>query len=237
MLRPSPEAGYPEPFALLRSSSRHFFSTAFWIGVIATTLWVAASLYRHGQPAPALAAFVLAAWAALRVLHNFRLLGEDGNLLILDAAGIAAPRLFAGSLPWSAVQGALCGTARGARILRVFVDAKALKELKLRGLSNCRHDRFDLTFSILWLRNSLDYAVTSDVEDAAFSCNAWVAAEAARFATNDPAVEKARKFAAVTRSLMAPPTRTNKAGLILAIPAGLALAIAIIMGVAAFVAG
>jgi len=237
MLRPSPEAGFPEPFALVRSSSRHFLSTTFWIGVMATTLWAAVALYRQGEPAPALAALVLAAWAALRLVHNFRLVGEDGNLLILDAAGVSAPRLFAGSLPWSAVQGALCGTARGARILRLFVDAKALKALKLRGLSNCRHDRFDLTFSVLWLRKSLDYAAKSDVEDAAFACNAWVVAEAARFATDDPAVEKARKFAAATRSLMAPPTRSNKAELILAVPAGLALAIAIIMGIAAFIAG
>src|SRR3984957_3050442 len=237
MLRPSPEAGYPEPFAPVRSSSRHFLSTTFWVGVIATTLWAAATLYRQSQPAPALAAFVLAAWAALRVLHNFRLLSEDGNLLILDAAGVAAPRLFAGSLPWSAVQGALCGTARGARILRLFIDAKALETLELRGLSNCRHDRFDLTFSVLWLRKSLDYAAKPDIEDAAFACNAWVAAEAERFATDDPAVEKARKFAEATRSLMAPPSRTSMAGLILAVPTGLALAIAIITGIAAFVAG
>jgi hypothetical protein len=237
MLRPSPEAGYPEPYALVRSPSRHFISTTFWIGVVATTLWAAVSLYRQGEPAPALAAFVLSAWAALRVLHNFRLLAEDGNLLILDAAGVSAPRLFAGSLPWSAVQGALCGTARGARILRVFVDAKALKALKWRRLSNCRHDRFDLTFSVLWLRGSLDYAASLDVEDAAYACNGWVAAEAARFAIDDPAVEKARKFAAVTRSLIAPPARSSKAELILAVPAGLALAIAIIMGIAAYVAG
>ncbi len=237
MLRPSPEAGYPEPFALVRSSSRHFLSTAFWIGVIATTLWAGVSIYRQGELAPALASFVLTAWATLRVIHNFRLLTEDGNLLILDAAGIAAPRLFAGSLPWSAVQGALCGRARGARILRVFVDAKALKALKRRRLSNCRHDRFDLTFSVLWLRGSLDYAATAEVEDAAFACNEWVAAEAARFATDDPAVEKARKFAAATRSLMAPPSRSSKAELILAVPAGLALAMAIIMGIAAYVAG
>jgi len=237
MLRPSPEAGYPEPFALLRSSPRHFVSTMFWIGVMATTLWAAVSLHRQDEPAPALAALVLSAWAALRVAHNFRLLGEDRNLLVLDAAGIAAPRLFSGSLPWSAVQGALCGRARGARILRVFVDAKALKALKARRLSNCRHDRFDLTFSVLWLRGSLDYAGASDVEDAAFACNDWVAAEAARFATDDPGVEKARKFAAVTRSLIAPPSRSRKAELILAVPAGLALAVAIIMGIAAYVAG
>jgi hypothetical protein len=237
MLRPSPEAGYPEPFALMRSSTRHFVSTTFWIGVVATMLWATVSLYGQDEPAPALAALALAAWAAMRVTHNFQLLGEDGNLLILDAAGVTSPRLFAGSLPWSAVQGALCGTARGARILRLFVDAEALKALKLRELSNCRHDRFDLTFSDLWLRKSLDYAESADVEDAAFACNAWVAAEAARFATDDPAVEKARKFADATRSLMSPPSRTSTAGLILAVPTGLALAIAVIMGIAAFVSG
>lgn len=229
MLRPSPDAGFPEPFALVRSSPRHFLSTAAWIGVGFTMLWIAATLYSQASsPTAIFAALVLAGWAILRVRHNFRLLGEDRNLLVLDAGGITAPRLFKGSVPWSAVQGALCRTTRGARILRLFVDATALKKVQFRNLSNHRHDRFDLTFSVLWLTKSLDFAAGSDVELAAQACNEWVAAEAARFALDDPAIEKARKFAEMTRSLIASPSRSSKAELALAAPAGLALAIAVV---------
>jgi hypothetical protein len=238
MLRPTPDAGFPEPFALVRSSPRHFISTAVWIGVAFTMLWVAATFYVQAlSPLAMFSALALAGWAIARVRHSFRLLGEDRNLLVLDAGGITAPRLFAGSVPWSAVQGALCGTVRGARILRLFVDANALKRLKFRDLSNHRHDRFDLTFSVLWLTKSLDHAAKSDVELAAYACNEWVAAEAARFAVDDPAVEKARKFAETTRSLIASPSRSSKAELALAAPAGLALAIAVIWTVAAFLPG
>jgi hypothetical protein len=226
MLRPSPEAGFPEPFALVRSSPRHFVSTALWIALAATMLWIAVTLYGQDHRGPAVAAVGLAGWAALRVLHNFRLLAEDKNLLVLDAGGVTAPRLFAGALPWSAVQGALCGTARGALILRLFVDAKALGKLKARRLTDTRHDQFDLTFSALWLRKSLDFASRSDVQEAASVCNEWVAAEAARFALDDAAVDRARRFAAATRSLVAPPAKSSKAELALAIPAGLAVAVA-----------
>ena len=168
-----------------------------------TTLWCAAALYAHAAPAGALACLALAGWGALRLIHDFWLLGENANLLILDAAGVSAPRLFTGVLPWSAVQGALCGSARGALILRVFADAKALGKLQFRRLSERKHDRFDLSFGALAVRKSLDFAPKSDVELAAFACNEWVAAEAQRFLLDDdPAVEKARRFAAVTRSLI-----------------------------------
>jgi len=238
MYRPSPEDGYPEPFTLARSSRRHFASTVFWVAVALSTLWCALNLYVRCNLPGACACLALAGWATLRLVHNFRLLGENPNLLIFDAAGISAPRLYTGALPWSAVQGALCGAARGALILRVFADAKALAKLEFRGLSEKRHDRFDLTFGVLALRRSLDFAARPDVEFAALACNEWVAAEAGRFALlDDPSVDKARRFAQATRSLISAPSRSSKAELVLAVPFGFAFAAVMVWGIVALIGG
>jgi hypothetical protein len=231
MLRPSEEAGFPPPFVLQRSTGRHVAVTAFWIGVASALLWSAFRLL-GGTSWPAIGAcFVLGGWAALRAIHNIRLFYEDDNLLILDAAGVSAPRLFWGSLPWSAVQGALLGSARGAQVLRLFVDARALGGLQFRPLSDAKFDRFDLTFSWIKLRKSVDHVARGEAERAALACNAWVAAEAGRFADDDPAIDKARRFAATARSLIAAPSQSRAA--VLAIPMGLAFGVALVCALTA----
>ncbi len=232
MLRPSEEAGFPPPFVLQRSPTRHLALTVLWIGVASALLWSAFSLIGRPNAPAACTCLALGVWAALRAIHNLQLFKEDDNLLILDAAGVSAPRLFVGTLPWSAVQGALFGAAGQAQVLRLFADAKALAKLKFRALSDVKYDRFDLTFSVFKLRKSLDHAPRSEVEAAALACNAWVAAEAARFADDDPAIAKARRFAATTRAITAPGVAASTA--LIAVPSGLAFGAALVWGIAAF---
>lgn len=232
MLRPSEEAGFPSPFVLQRSPERHLALTVFWIGVASALLWSAYALAVRPNAPAACACLALGIWAALRAIHTLRLYKEDDNLLILDAAGVSAPRLFDGTLPWSAVQGALFGSAGQAQVLRLFVDAKALAKMKFRALSDVKYDRFDLTFSVFKLRKSLDYVARGEAKAAALACNDWVAAEAGRFADDDPTIAKARRFAETTRSLTAPGVSAGAA--LIAVPSGLAFGAALVWGIGAF---